>query len=80
MFEYQDELDMDIGDGKYLAPDADRSVRNKYILHSLTIMRPGPVKPVIDVYCRPNRHQWYGYGETGAYKVHTIDLVAPHLQ
>ena len=34
-------LDLDAGDGKYLTPDADRSVRNKYLLHSVLVHSGG---------------------------------------
>ena len=34
-YEFPEQLDLDAGDGKYLSPDADRSVRNKYLLHSV---------------------------------------------
>ena len=33
-YEFPLELDLDSGDGKYLSADADRSVRNLYLLHS----------------------------------------------
>lgn len=32
-YEFPLELDLDRDDGKYLSPDADRSVRNLYTLH-----------------------------------------------
>jgi ubiquitin carboxyl-terminal hydrolase 7 len=32
-YEFPLQLDLDRDDGKYLAPDADRSIRNLYTLH-----------------------------------------------
>lgn len=40
-YEFYDELDLDVGDGKYLAPTADRSVRNLYRLHSVLVHSGG---------------------------------------
>ena len=40
-YEFPEELDLDAGDGKYLTPDADRSVRNKYLLHSVLVHSGG---------------------------------------
>ncbi|MCH96123.1 ubiquitin carboxyl-terminal hydrolase 12-like, partial [Trifolium medium] len=33
-YEFPSQLDLDRENGKYLSPDADRSVRNLYTLHS----------------------------------------------
>ncbi len=40
-YEFPDELDLDVDDGKFLAPEADRSVRNKYKLHSVLVHSGG---------------------------------------
>ena len=40
-YEFPEVLDLDAGDGKYLTPDADRSVRNKYLLHSVLVHSGG---------------------------------------
>lgn len=37
MYKYYDELDLDTGDGKYLASNADRSAKNLYRLHSVMV-------------------------------------------
>lgn len=36
-YEFPLQLDLDRDDGKYLAPDADRSIRNLYTLHSVLV-------------------------------------------
>ncbi|XP_073142802.1 ubiquitin C-terminal hydrolase 13-like isoform X2 [Henckelia pumila] len=38
-YEFPLQLDLDIGNGKYLSPEADRSVRNLYALHSVLVHR-----------------------------------------
>ena len=40
-YEFPEVLDLDAADGKYLTPDADRSVRNKYLLHSVLVHSGG---------------------------------------
>lgn len=40
-YEFPLELDLDRDDGKYLAPDADRTVRNLYTLHSVLVHSGG---------------------------------------
>jgi ubiquitin carboxyl-terminal hydrolase 7 len=40
-YEFPLQLDLDREDGKYLSPDADRSVRNHYTLHSVLVHSGG---------------------------------------
>jgi ubiquitin carboxyl-terminal hydrolase 7 len=40
-YEFPLQLDLDREDGKYLSPDADRSVRNLYTLHSVLVHSGG---------------------------------------
>jgi len=40
-YEFPEELDLDIGDRKYLVPEADKSIRNKYKLHSVLVHSGG---------------------------------------
>ena len=40
-YAFPETLDLDSGDGKYLTPDADRSVRNLYKLHSVLVHSGG---------------------------------------
>ncbi len=40
-YEFPEELDLDVGDRKYLVPEADKSVRNKYRLHSVLVHSGG---------------------------------------
>lgn len=40
-YEFPEVLDLDVEDGKYLAEDADRTVRNRYLLHSVLVHSGG---------------------------------------
>lgn len=53
-YEFPDELDLDVGDGKFLSPDADRSVRNLYRLHSVLVHSGGVHGGHYYAYIRPN--------------------------
>lgn len=39
-YEFPLELDLDRGNGKYLSPEADKSIRNLYVLHRYWYFRP----------------------------------------
>ena len=53
-YEFPDELDLDVEDGKFLSPDADRSVRNLYRLHSVLVHSGGVHGGHYYAYIRPN--------------------------
>lgn len=53
-YEFPDELDLDVDDGKFLSPDADRSVRNMYRLHSVLVHSGGVHGGHYYAYIRPN--------------------------
>lgn len=65
-YEFPDVLDLDIGNGKYLSPSADRSVRNRYLLHSVLVHSGGVhgghyyafIRPDLDEYA-----QWYKFDD-----------------
>ena len=56
-YEFYEELDLDIGDGKYLSPDADRSKRNKYRLHSVLVHSGGHARRALLRVQPPRRRQ-----------------------
>ncbi len=57
-YEFYEELDLDVGDGKYLSPDADRSKRNKYRLHSVLVHSGGTHGGHYYAYSRPDGVNW----------------------
>ena len=57
-YEFPDELDLDVEDGKFLAPDADRNVRNLYKLHSVLVHSGGVHGGHYYAYIRPATQQW----------------------
>lgn len=63
-YEFPEQLDLDAGDGKYLSPDADRSVRNKYLLHSVLVHSGGVNGGHYYAYIRPDlRGQWFKFDD-----------------
>ncbi|KAK9823704.1 hypothetical protein WJX72_004794 [[Myrmecia] bisecta] len=62
-YEFFDELDLDREDGKYLAPTADRSVRNKYRLHSVLVHSGGVHGGHYYAYIRPDGKQWLKFDD-----------------
>jgi len=60
-YEFPDELDLDVGDGKYLSPKADRKVRNLYRLHSVLVHSGGVHGGHYYAFIRPNSNQWYRF-------------------
>lgn len=62
-YEFPDELDLDVDDGKFLAPDADRSVRNLYKLHSVLVHSGGVHGGHYYAYIRPASKQWLKFDD-----------------
>ena len=62
-YEFPEELDLDIGDGRYLSENADRSVRNKYRLHSVLVHSGGIHGGHYYAYCNPTGHQWLKFDD-----------------
>ncbi|KAK8645429.1 hypothetical protein V6N13_119259 [Hibiscus sabdariffa] len=63
-YEFPLHLDLDRDDGKYLSPEADRSVRNLYMLHSVLVHSGGVHGGHYYVYIRPTlSDQWYKFDD-----------------
>ena len=62
-YEFPDELDLDVEDGKFLAPDADRNVRNLYKLHSVLVHSGGVHGGHYYAYIRPATQQWLKFDD-----------------
>ncbi|ONM37528.1 Ubiquitin carboxyl-terminal hydrolase 13 [Zea mays] len=61
-YEFPLQLDLDRDDGKYLSPDADRSVRNLYTLHSVLVHSGGVHGGHYYAFIRPKlSDQWYKF-------------------
>ncbi|KAL3154338.1 hypothetical protein ABBQ32_013820 [Trebouxia sp. C0010 RCD-2024] len=68
-YEFPDELDLDVDDGKFLSPDADRSVRNMYRLHSVLVHSGGVHGGHYYAYIRPNTSgKWLKFDDEKVYK------------
>ncbi|KAK5835875.1 ubiquitin C-terminal hydrolase 12 isoform X1 [Gossypium arboreum] len=63
-YEFPLQLDLDREDGKYLSPDADRSVRNLYMLHSVLVHSGGVHGGHYYAFIRPTlSDQWYKFDD-----------------
>ncbi|XP_078172392.1 ubiquitin C-terminal hydrolase 12-like isoform X4 [Carex rostrata] len=63
-YEFPLQLDLDKDDGKYLAPDADRSVRNLYTLHSVLVHSGGVHGGHYYAFIRPSlSDQWFKFDD-----------------
>ncbi|KAL3625974.1 CSN-associated deubiquitinating enzyme Ubp12 [Castilleja foliolosa] len=63
-YEFPLELDLDRENGKYLSPDADRSVRNLYMLHSVLVHSGGVHGGHYYAFIRPTlSDQWYKFDD-----------------
>ncbi|KAI4995948.1 hypothetical protein ZWY2020_040450, partial [Hordeum vulgare] len=63
-YEFPLQLDLDRDDGKYLAPDADRSIRNLYTLHSVLVHSGGVHGGHYYAFIRPTlANQWYKFDD-----------------
>jgi ubiquitin carboxyl-terminal hydrolase 7 len=63
-YEFPLELDLDREDGKYLSPDADRSVRNLYTLHSVLVHSGGVHGGHYYAFIRPTlSEQWFKFDD-----------------
>ena len=65
-YEFPDELDLDAGDGRFLAADADRSVRNLYRLHSVLVHSGGVHGGHYYAFIRPDGKQWLKFDDDKA--------------
>lgn len=63
-YEFPLQLDLDHDNGKYLSPDADRSVRNLYTLHSVLVHSGGVHGGHYYAFIRPTlSDQWYKFDD-----------------
>ncbi|EPS70293.1 hypothetical protein M569_04467, partial [Genlisea aurea] len=63
-YEFPLELDLDRDDRKYLSPEADRSVRNLYLLHSVLVHSGGVHGGHYYAFIRPTlSDQWYKFDD-----------------
>ncbi|KAM1027227.1 hypothetical protein ACFX2A_041017 [Malus domestica] len=63
-YEFPLQLDLDRENGKYLSPDADRSVRNLYTLHSVLVHSGGVHGGHYYAYIRPTlSDQWFKFDD-----------------
>lgn len=63
-YEFPLQLDLDRENGKYLSPDADRSVRNLYTLHSVLVHSGGVHGGHYYAFIRPTlSEQWYKFDD-----------------
>nr|VDD20705.1 unnamed protein product [Brassica rapa] len=63
-YEFPLELDLDRENGKYLSPDADMSVRNRYTLHSVLVHSGGVHGGHYYAFIRPTlSDQWYKFDD-----------------
>ncbi|KAG9146594.1 hypothetical protein Leryth_014621 [Lithospermum erythrorhizon] len=69
-YEFPLQLDLDREDRKYLSPDADRSVRNLYNLHSVLVHSGGVQGGHYYAYIRPTlNEQWFKFDDERVTKV-----------
>ena len=77
-YEFPDELDLDVEDGKFLSPDADRSVRNLYRLHSVLVHSGGVHGGHYYAYIRPNTSgKWLKFDDEKVGPLPSCHIVAP---
>ncbi|GLC41652.1 hypothetical protein PLESTB_000692700 [Pleodorina starrii] len=62
-YEFYDELDLDQDDFKYLSPNADRSVRNMYKLHSVLVHSGGVHGGHYYAFIRPDGKTWLRFDD-----------------
>jgi ubiquitin carboxyl-terminal hydrolase 7 len=62
-YEFPDELDLDVGEGKYLSENADRSVRNLYKLHSVLVHSGGVHGGHYYAFIQPDGKQWLKFDD-----------------
>lgn len=62
-YEFPDQLDLDVENGKFLSPNADRSVRNLYKLHSVLVHSGGVHGGHYYAYIRPSARQWLRFDD-----------------
>lgn len=79
-YEFPDQLDLDVEDGKFLSPDADRNVRNLYKLHSVLVHSGGVHGGHYFAYIRPSGKQWLRYDDERVSQPSANSCMCHHLQ
>ena len=79
-YEFPEELDLDVGNRKYLVPEADASVRNKYKLHSVLVHSGGINGGHYYAFIKPDLKdaedaQWYKFDDEHVTKQSTEHAV-----
>ena len=75
-YEFPEQLDLDYGDRRFLAQEADQSVRNVYKLHSVLVHSGGVHGGHYYAFIRPDGKQWLKFDDD---KVSTVQDPAPLL-
>ena len=65
-----------MGDGKYLSPDADRSKRNKYRLHSVLVHSGGTHGGHYYAYSRPDGVNWLKFEDEQVRRIPSVPAAA----
>ena len=68
-YEFPEQLDLDYGDRRFLAQEADQSVRNVYKLHSVLVHSGGVHGGHYYAFIRPDGKQWLKFDDD---KVSTV--------
>ena len=79
-YEFPEELDLDAGDGRFLAEDADRSVRNLYRLHSVLVHSGGVHGGHYYAFIRPDGQQWLKFDDDKARRCAAAPAARPRRQ
>uniref|UniRef100_A0A7S3QRP1 ubiquitinyl hydrolase 1 n=1 Tax=Dunaliella tertiolecta TaxID=3047 RepID=A0A7S3QRP1_DUNTE len=62
-YEFYEELDLDVDDGRFLSPKADRSVRNLYKLFAVLVHQGNSGGGHYYAYMRPDGKTWYKFDD-----------------
>ena len=68
-YEFGEELDLDVDDGKFLTPNADKTVRNLYKLHSVLVHSGGGHGGHYYAFIRIDGKQWLKFDDDKVTKV-----------
>lgn len=62
-YEFEEVLDLDVGDRKYLSKDSDTAKQNKYKLHSVLVHSGGTHGGHYYAYSRPDGQTWLRFDD-----------------
>jgi ubiquitin C-terminal hydrolase len=69
-YEFEETLDLDVGDRKYLSKDSDTAKRNKYKLHSVLVHSGGTHGGHYYAYSRPDGQTWLRFDDEKVFTGH----------